>query len=263
MSRGAKIVCMAVILAFAGASAVLADIKGLKKKRALPHEYGNVVMNNLSEKNRMAPVVFNHWLHRAKYTCRLCHVDLGFAMEANSTGVKEENNINGFYCGACHNDKEAFGLKSKKMMGGEIENCEKCHSYGKKVAFEADFYKFTADFPKERFGNGINWEQAEKDGKIKLKDLLPGISIKRKPLAIPKDSQVKSEVSEMPDILFSHQKHAIWNGCEVCHPDVFDVKKGGTPYGMSDIFNGKYCGLCHDKVAFPNLDCQRCHTKEV
>lgn len=249
--------------ALLGASIVFADTKGVKKKRALPHDYGNVVMTNFSEKNKMAPVVFNHWLHRAKYTCRLCHVDLGFAMEANSTGVKEDDNKKGFYCGACHNEKEAFGPVTKKALSEEVKNCDRCHSYGKKVVFEKDFYKFTTDFPHERFGNGIDWEKAENEGKIKLSDFLEGITIKKKPLVIPQDAEVKAQTTGMPDIIFSHKKHAVWSGCELCHPDIFGVKRGATIYSMADIFAGKYCGLCHDKVSFPNLDCQRCHSKAV
>lgn len=244
-------------------SVVFAEVKGVKKKRALAHEYGNVVMNNLSDKNNIAPVVFNHWLHRALYTCRLCHVDLAFAMQANGTAVKEDDNRKGFYCGACHNEKEAFGWIGRTQDGAEVKKCDRCHSYGKKVVFEKEFYKFTANFPRERFGNGIDWEKAENEGKLKLKDYIEGISMKRKPLAIPQDTQVKSQISDMPDIIFSHKKHAVWSGCELCHPDIFGVKKGGTVYNMEEIFNGKYCGVCHDKVAFPNIDCQRCHTKAV
>jgi c(7)-type cytochrome triheme protein len=67
----------------------------------------------------------------------------------------------------------------------------------------------------------------------------------------------------MPDIVFSHQKHSVWNGCEVCHPQVFSIEKGATPYTMQDIFDGRFCGACHSKVAFPSDDCQRCHTEPV
>jgi c(7)-type cytochrome triheme protein len=41
------------------------------------------------------------------------------------------------------------------------------------------------------------------------------------------------------------------------------VKKGTTKYSMVDIFEGKYCGVCHVNVAFPMTDCQRCHAKPV
>ena len=78
---------------------------GIKKKRPLPFEYGRVVIHNFSEKSGLAPVVFDHWLHRAKYTCRLCHVDIGFAMKAGETGIKASDNMAGYYCGACHNGR--------------------------------------------------------------------------------------------------------------------------------------------------------------
>src|SRR5512134_2593603 len=81
----------------------------VKKKRALPYEYGRVIINNFSEKAGLAPVVFDHWLHRAKYTCRLCHVDIGFAMKAGTTGIKASDNVSGYYCGTCHNGKPGAG----------------------------------------------------------------------------------------------------------------------------------------------------------
>jgi c(7)-type cytochrome triheme protein len=47
-------------------------------------------------------------------------------------------------------------------------------------------------------------------------------------------------------------------------PEIFvGVKKGATKYSMVEIFEGKYCGVCHVNVAFPLIDCQRCHTKPV
>ncbi len=244
-------------------SLVFAETRGLKRKRALSHEYGNVVISNFSEKNNVAPVVFKHWLHRARYTCRVCHVDLGFAMEVNGTKIRENDIRKGFYCGTCHNGKDAFGPVAKKTGEDTPKNCSRCHSLGKDVAFENDFYQCTSNFPRERFGNGIDWEKAENSGMIRLNDYIEGVSIRRKPLNMPADTEVKSKVQGLPDIIFSHKKHAVWNGCELCHPDIFDVKKGSTKYSMSEIFAGKYCGLCHDKVAFPNADCQRCHTKPV
>jgi c(7)-type cytochrome triheme protein len=132
------------------------------------------------------------------------------------------------------------------------------------VRKEYDFETFTAKFPKERFGNGINWEKAEEDGIIKLVDTLEGVSVKRASLTIQKDFGLSPKVGTMPDIIFSHKKHTVWNGCELCHPDIFvGVKKGTTKYSMVEIFEGRFCGVCHTSVAFPLTDCQRCHTKPV
>ena len=68
----------------------------------------------------------------------------------------------------------------------------------------------------------------------------------------------------MNEIIFSHKKHSAWSGCEGCHPEIFSgIQKGLTKYSMREIFEGKFCGQCHLNVAFPMIDCQRCHTKPV
>jgi c(7)-type cytochrome triheme protein len=246
----------------ADAPFALAQAQGVKKKRSLPDQFGNVVMNTASEKSNVAPVLFSHWVHRTRYTCRLCHVDIGFAMQAGGTGVREDDNRKGYYCGACHNGTEAFAPQTRS--GGEAaQACDRCHSVGKEVARDFDFAKLTADLPRGRFGNNIDWEAAEEEGKLTLKDTLPGVSVQRKPLQIPADYDITAKITGLPEIVFSHKKHAVWNGCELCHPDVFAVKRGATKYSMEDTFAGKYCGLCHSSVAFPAIDCQRCHTKPV
>jgi c(7)-type cytochrome triheme protein len=255
------------LLIFAG---IALGQTGVKKKRALPHEYGNVVINNYSEKAGLAPVEFNHWVHRAMYTCRLCHVDIAFGMKAGATNIKAVDNKKGFYCGTCHNgktkynDKPIFQSCMPQYTQDDAKRCERCHSVGRNVISEFDFYTFTKKFPKERFGNGIDWDKAESDGSVKLIDLIEDVSVKRKAMVVQKDFTLNAKVAGMPDIIFSHTKHTVWVGCELCHPELFiGVKKGMTKYSMAEIYEGKFCGACHVKVAFPLLDCQRCHTKAV
>ncbi len=257
------------LLVFAVAGVTMAQT-GVKKKRPLPYDYGKIVLNNSSEKAGFAPVVFDHWLHRSKFTCRLCHVDIAFAMKAGTTGIKAADNMNGYYCGTCHNGKliiqeeKVFDSCSKKIPPDDIKKCERCHSRGKSGTRKYDFAKYTERFPKQRFGNGIDWEKAEADGYIKLIDFLEGVSINRPKLAVQKDFALTAKVEGLPEIIFSHQKHTVWNGCELCHPEIFiGVKKGTTKYSMVEIYEGKYCGVCHTTVAFPLLDCQRCHKKPV
>lgn len=253
------LICSVILISQANVQAF-----GVKKKRPKLHEYGNVVINNFSTKQKMAPVVFKHWLHRSKYTCRLCHVDIGFAMRANGTGITEQDNNMGMYCGSCHNGGEAFGLEEKNASTGlVVPTCDRCHSQDKQVEFKNDFYAFRKKFPVERFGNGIDWLKAEEQGLVTLVDYLEGVSIKRTKLQEPKEFELSAKEPNMPDIIFSHVKHTIWNGCELCHPEIFGVKKDTVPYSMPEIFAGQYCGLCHGSVAFPNIDCQRCHTKAV
>ncbi len=243
---------------------------GIKKKRPLPYEYGRVVIDNYSADTDLSPVVFEHWIHRAKFTCRVCHVDIGFAMKTGGTGIKATDNARGFYCGTCHNGKmqnegkAIFAACSRNASAGDQKRCIRCHSLGQKVASDYDFFKFSEPLPKERFGNGLDWEKAEEMGLIKPIAHLEGISSAKSALALQKDFSLNPKVEGMPDIIFSHRKHTVWNGCELCHPDIFmGVKKGTSRYSMVDISEGKSCGACHTTVAFPLMDCQRCHSKPV
>lgn len=81
-------------------------------------EYGDVVMNNLSEEAGMRPVVFPHWFHRIRYRCNVCHGDLGFEFKAGGNDIDMLGIIEGQYCGACHNGSIAWG----------VENCNVCHT---------------------------------------------------------------------------------------------------------------------------------------
>jgi c(7)-type cytochrome triheme protein len=238
-----------------------------KKRRPLPDEYGRVVLDNGSSKARLAPVVFEHWLHRSMFTCRLCHVDVGFAMKAGATSVRAADNAAGHYCGACHN--RAFTFRGRQVFpacskGPAREGCTRCHSAGTNAKPEHDFVDFAKGMPRGRFGNGIDWELAEESHLVQPVDFLEGVSIKRSPLTVQKDFALSPKVESMPEIIFSHKKHTVWSGCEACHPEIFfGVKRGATKYSMVEIFEGRFCGVCHGTVAFPTLDCQRCHTRKV
>jgi len=241
---------------------------GIKKKRVRPYLYGRVMIDNHSSSIGLAPVAFDHWLHRANATCRVCHIDIGFAMEANGTEIRAADNIRGYFCGTCHNGKVLYDGKplfsacEKDASNGAIAACQRCHNNGDTPDLEDRFYKFAANLPKERQGNGIDWEQAEAQGLVTPTDYIEGLSTEAPDLAQIEDFALTSKIEGMPDIIFSHAKHTVWNGCEVCHPDIFlGVRKGATTYSMIDLFEGKYCGVCHDSVAFPQTDCQRCHTK--
>src|SRR5512143_3267672 len=76
-----------------------------------PENYGRVIIKNFSLEAGLQPVRFDHWLHRSLYTCRLCHVDVGFAMEANGTKITADANSRGLYCGACHDGARTHKLK--------------------------------------------------------------------------------------------------------------------------------------------------------
>ncbi len=81
-------------------------------------EYGDIVLNNYSDKNGIRPVIFPHWFHRMRYACKSCHSDIGFPFKAGGSKVNMLKIISGEYCGACHNGQIAWS----------VENCDLCHS---------------------------------------------------------------------------------------------------------------------------------------
>jgi c(7)-type cytochrome triheme protein len=249
---------------------VRGDEPGGHKRRTPPPEFGRVVLVNQAKKSKMGPVVFDHWLHRAKYTCRVCHVDVGFAMKAGGTDIRAADNAAAMYCGACHNDRtKADGggkifASCKVPAPADASACARCHATNGEAKHEYDFASFTRDLPKGRFGNGIDWEVAEQKRLIRPVDFVEGLSVKRPAMPVQKDFALSAKLAGMPEIIFSHAKHTVWSGCEGCHPEIFTgVKRGLTKYTMVEIFDGKYCGACHVSVAFPLIDCQRCHSKPV
>jgi c(7)-type cytochrome triheme protein len=263
-----KLICTCLVLLLLAGLAWAQG--GVMKKKPLPYEYGAVTISNFSQQAGLAPAVFDHWIHRQHYTCRLCHVDIGFGMTPNSTQIRAADNSRGYYCGTCHNGRmvhggqKIFAACASEYSRDDYKRCVRCHLLEPSSAKQEAFYRFAEKMPRETFGNGINWEKAENDGLIKPIDYLEGISSKKAKLQTQPDFAIQSKVAGMPDIIFSHSKHTVWNGCELCHPDLFlGVKKGATKYTMTDLFEGRYCGACHVKVAFPQTDCQRCHSQPL
>lgn len=64
-------------------------------------------------------------------------------------------------------------------------------------------------------------------------------------------------------VMFSHQSHAASkNKCVDCHSGKFPMKRGKAAIKMDDLYQGKYCGSCHNgKAAFASTECAKCHAK--
>ncbi|MDH5546146.1 MAG: cytochrome c3 family protein [Gammaproteobacteria bacterium] len=116
-----------------------------------------------------------------------------------------------------------------------------------------------AEFPRDDAGL-TNWVQALRSGMIAPRSDLMGTGPELKPFDL---DLLFTNTQAMPNVLFSHKVHTEWLACKNCHPAVFEQKKGAAKIQMADILNGKYCGLCHGKIAFsPTLNCMRCHSVE-
>jgi len=212
-----------------------------------PDEYGNTLINRTSEKNGVKPATFSHWLHRGKYTCRVCHFELEFNMQHNTTEITENANRAGKFCGACHNGKVAFGH--------EKPHCEKCHNGNRRYGKE----KFVqlAGLPQAKFGNGKNWVKAMENGAIK-----PIRYLTVKPpsnIAFEKQLVFDPGQNNGPVAVFPHKTHLPWLDCNNCHPDIFTMKKGAQHFSMDLNYKAQFCGVCHLSVAFPLQNCKACH----
>jgi c(7)-type cytochrome triheme protein len=228
-----------------------------------PSDYGKVILDTHSSTTGPGAVVFDHWLHRSKFTCRVCHVDIGFAMKAKATGISASTNREGFHCGVCHDGKVLFnGRTIFASCSGDANDkrCARCHSVGKKGVRTYEYKSFTKKFPKGVYG--VNWEAAESSRAVKPVDFIEGLSVKKAPIQNRKDFSIKAGFSWVNPIVFSHEKHSIWNGCELCHPEIFPSAKRGTiHYSMFSNIDGRYCGACHGKVASPLNNCEKCHPR--
>jgi len=214
-----------------------------------PEVYGNIIINRTSAKADMKPVTFSHWSHRTKYTCTVCHLELEFDMMLNTTMITEDANRDGRFCGACHDNKTAFGHTK--------EHCDKCHNgdkgYGKEKF--GDLRKLSSS----RFGNKVDWVKALNRGQIKPKTFLQE---ETEPIKFEKKLLLEAEWAMVPPAVFPHKEHIQWLDCSNCHPEIYNIKKKTTKhFSMVYILRGEFCGVCHGKVAFPVHDCKRCHPK--
>lgn len=211
-------------------------------------EFGNLLIDRTSEANGQKPVGFYHWTHRMKYSCRVCHYELDMAMETNATGITEEANRRGEYCGACHDGEIAFGHTE--------ENCGKCHSGD--IEGPKDRFKKLKKLPKAPYGNKIDWVEARNKGMIS--PVLSILDPHYRPMPFVDSLELEAAWTLIPPAHFRHGEHLKWLDCANCHPDIFKIKKKATQHFlMKHILEGKFCGACHLKVAFPLNNCKRCH----
>ncbi len=117
------------------------------------------------------------------------------------------------------------------------------------------------DLPKDRSGL-VDWGAAVSAGLIRPRDSITGTEERAYE---PYDGNLivmKTRIDVIPDVIFPHGVHTYWLSCESCHPSPFKKAKGETSFSMREIIDGKFCGKCHGKVAFPPQSfksCGRCH----
>ena len=225
------------------------------------------------EKNMDLPV-FPHWIHRMWFKCKACHERL-FIMERGSNDITMKKIDNGNLCGACHNGKMAFSPKN---------NCERCHQRNSsEKSMELVKFKDPKSVPFKEYRTiaeklKIKWnaKAIEKDGlpmdkfdridfaRLQLKDklIIPRNYITHLENETIKENIIvfKTKSDFQPNVSFSHTIHTHLLDCQSCHPRLFTVVLGANKVLMKDMAkDGTFCAYCHTDIAFPLLDCLRCH----
>ncbi len=222
-------------------------------KNLPPDEYGTILINRTSEKNKVKPAVFSHWVHRRKHTCRVCHFELEFNFKVNTTEITEAANKAGKFCGSagCHDGVTVFGHQKP--------HCDRCHNGS--LAVSGELSGSLAKYPKDRYGNGVDWVQVLSKGLIAP---MTRLTIPPANMSFDKRLVLEAELLHgIPPAVFPHREHLAWLDCNNCHPGIFNIKKKTTKhFAMVRILRGEFCGVCHLTVAFPMDDCKRCHPKK-
>lgn len=111
-------------------------------------------------------------------------------------------------------------------------------------------------FPRDSAGI-IDWVKVLDQGLVDPRQSLQGDQA-----MFPVDFDIIfKNTGSMPYVRFPHKPHTEWLTCANCHPAIFLPQRGGNPITMAQIIEGKYCGVCHGKVAFPpTVNCGRCHS---
>jgi len=115
------------------------------------------------------------------------------------------------------------------------------------------------NLPRDAYGE-VNWTTAVMGGFLAPKGSLDPDAEEEMPLNL--NIFIEAKVPLMANVVFPHSIHTYWLSCSNCHPDIFIPEAGANPITMEEIWQGKWCGRCHGKVAFtfwPEANCRRCH----
>ncbi len=112
------------------------------------------------------------------------------------------------------------------------------------------------NFPKDSRGE-VDWVKALEDGLIDPRSSLT--NSQGETLSVLDMDVIMEQTADMPHVLFPHKAHTEWLSCDNCHDKIFIPKKNANPVTMDKIFQGEYCGRCHDRVSFSLWVCNRCH----
>ncbi|MBF0329743.1 MAG: cytochrome C [Nitrospirae bacterium] len=253
---------------------------GVKELKAKEDKPQNVKKQVFGPKEAMSmgkgkfAVSFKHEPHTKSLGCSACHSSL-FEMKKGRNKISFADHSTNKYCYRCHNGQMAFSY----------DDCNKCHAkislpasinFGKgdtAVKFSHDNHKAMAKcsdchnkvFQMKKGSSKITFADhsankfcysCHNGQKASSADDCAKCHAKKTPMPQP----LNYKPSGAGPVIFSHDFHANMFKCAECHPKLFVTKKGASKMNMGDIYQGKFCGACHNgKAASEATQCDKCH----
>ncbi|PLY00283.1 MAG: hypothetical protein C0623_07445 [Desulfuromonas sp.] len=217
-------------------------------------------------------VEFSHYNHldAVGSDCPTCHNDIFHIVAKKNPSYSMAEMAKGKSCGACHNGKRAFSTEG---------DCATCHAgdvamsdpISGKTMFPHQTHldmDFTCDtchpdlFAAKLNGNRMTM-RAMNNGEYcgACHDGDTAFSVKSDCTSCHA-GDLKWANEDAGETSFPHQAHLDMDfTCDTCHPDLFKPVHKGNNMTMDAMYEGEYCGACHDgDTAFSvEEDCESCH----
>lgn len=202
------------------------------------HAYEKFAMNKRGE--------FSHQNH------------IGFGVHCNQCHVikaHKESTINRSVCNNCHNltnfsyDASGMTVSFSHKSHAQKFNCSKCHPENFNTKKGTTHITMDDMYKGKTCGTCHNGTIAFASTECSKCHVMSSF---KKKLSYPSGG--------VSPAIFSHEVHAAMFDCSGCHTALFKYQKDGSGMRMDDIYQGKYCGSCHnDRTAFGPMACKRCH----
>lgn len=245
-------------------------------------------------------VIFSHKVHVEDkgLSCDMCHSGLFDAVTLNAQQKGDFNMdslYKGKYCGACHNGQVAFASNTqcarchagvKGYNASQKKEPVKADASGPEGLIIIGAGDSSVKFSHERH-TGSNtcgvchsagmFPMSKGKTKIKMEEIYHGefcgschdgkksfsstdCNKCHKGTPVPKTDLVYT-TKEVGYVKFSHDFHTEIFGCNECHKKLFVMRKGGSKMNMDAMYNGGFCGSCHNGDIASNVtDCSKCHS---
>ncbi len=213
---------------------------------------------------------FSHNDHLKMFKCDECHsaIFVGGARSIRYTMSQMEQAKS---CGACHDDKTAFGVTG---------NCEKCHPTAPpdRIFIIKDIGVVTFSHAKHR--SNFSCAQCHNDivaAGVASRRFTMGEMEKGASCGACHDGKMAfsvttcnkchpvKEVLFSDDARFNHDKHLAMYSCTDCHNKLYSAGPGNKRFSMAQMEKGASCGSCHDGSTVFSVkgNCETCHKSTV